>query len=50
MIQGKEQNQKGSIILPKPQRSNNYKRWEELLKIQKKKKGNKKQNEKPKTN
>jgi hypothetical protein len=36
MIQGKEQNQKGSIILPKPQRSNNYKRWKELLKIPKK--------------
>jgi hypothetical protein len=50
MIQGKEQNQKGSIILPKPQRSNNYKRWKELLKIPKKKKRTKKQNEKPRTN
>ena len=47
MIQGEEQNQKGSIILPKPQRSNNYKRWNELLKIQEKK-WTKKQNTKPK--
>jgi hypothetical protein len=32
---------KGSIILLKPQRSNNYKCWKELLKIQKKKKNKK---------
>jgi hypothetical protein len=35
MIQGGEQNHKGSRILPKPYRSNNYKWWKELLETQK---------------
>jgi hypothetical protein len=48
MIQGGEQNHKDSRILPKPYRSNNYKRWKKLLK--KWKKGTQIQNTKPRTN
>jgi hypothetical protein len=48
MIQGGEQNYKGSKILPKPYRSNNYKWRKEILKIQKEKR-KKKRNSKYKT-